>query len=83
VTKIQLAIDDAVASLLEGSFAPTTDVNVARAQGADAALQAMARAMPGSVPQDRPGIVKHVIRDPKTNLITTVIEENATIRDAP
>jgi hypothetical protein len=75
--------DGAMLAILEGgNFAPTTDINLARAQGIDAALQSVARVMPGALPKGRPSIVKHVIRD-ADGRITTVIEENAMIRETP
>jgi hypothetical protein len=75
--------DGAMFAILEGArFVPTTDIDVARAQGIDAALQSVARVMPGALPKGRPSIVKHVIRD-ADGRITTVIEENAMIRETP
>jgi hypothetical protein len=75
--------DDAVMAILAGStFPPTTDIDTARAQGIDVALRAVARVWPGAgsaLPTDHPGVVKHVIRDPDGK-ITSVIEENATLR---
>lgn len=73
--------DGAMLAILEGArFAPTTDIDVARAQGIDAALQSVARVMPGSLPKGRPAIVKSVIRD-ENGRIAHVIEENAMIRE--
>ena len=70
-------------AILEGArFVPTTDVDVARAQGADAALQSVARLMPGALPKGRPAIVRSVIRD-ENGRISAVIEENAMIRETP
>ena len=75
--------DAAMLAILEGgNFAPTTDVNLARAQGIDAALKSVARVMPGALPKGHPAIVRSVVRD-ADGRISAVIEENAMIRETP
>ena len=75
--------DGAMLAILEGArFAPTTDINLAQAQGIDAALQSVSRVMPGALPKGRPAIVRSVIRD-ENGRISAVIEENAMIRETP
>jgi hypothetical protein len=61
-------LDAAMLSILEGTtFAPTTDINVARAQGIDAALRDM--------PKYRPVKVAHVVRGDDGAITKMIIEE--------
>jgi hypothetical protein len=65
-------LDDALLSLLKSTtFAPTDSIDVARAQGADAALQSVAREMP----KYRTAKVSTVIRDETGRIMSMVTEE--------
>ena len=72
----QIVDPDAPANLTDADV--STLIRSAVQTALDDAAEAIVRAMP----KDHPGVVKHVIRD-ADGKITTVIEENATLRDVP
>jgi hypothetical protein len=73
VPSYQIEDPDAPANLTDA------DVTALIAWAVKAALTAVTPIIVGAMPKDHPAVLKHVLRDPDGK-ITTVIEENATLR---
>jgi hypothetical protein len=69
----QIADPDAPANLTDA------DVSNLILAAVKAVVDDVARAIVATMPKDHPGVLKHVLRD-ENGMITTVIEENATLR---